>query len=78
MAGPSWTLPCELQSFIPQPPSYSAVRTILARLEAKGYVTHVQVGPLYLYRPVMDPEIARVSALERMVRTFYAISPRPR
>lgn len=58
-----------------EPPSYSAVRTMLGRLEEKGHIAHDQDGARYLYRAVVDPETARGSAIERMVRTFFEGSP---
>ncbi len=65
----------DVLAHLPEPPGYSAVRTMLGRLENKGYVKHDQDGPRYLYRPAIDPEEARESALERMVRTFFEDSP---
>ena len=65
----------EVQRELPDAPSYSAVRTMLGRLEAKGQVSHEQDGARYLYRPVVDREAARASAMERMIRTFFEGSP---
>lgn len=65
----------EVQAELPDPPSYSAVRTMLRRLEEKGHVTHEREGQRYLYRPTVDPEEARESAFERVVRTFFEGSP---
>jgi len=65
----------DVRSELPDPPSYSAVRTMLSRLEEKGHVTHRQDGPRYVYRATIDAEQARESALERTVRTFFAGSP---
>lgn len=48
---------------------------MLRRLEEKGHVTHVQDGPRYLYRATIDAALARESALERTVRTFFEGSP---
>jgi predicted transcriptional regulator len=56
---------------LPDAPGYSAVRTMLARLEEKGHVEHRQTGPRYVYRPTVGVATARASALERMVRTFF-------
>lgn len=61
----------DVQGELPEPPSYSAVRTMLGRLEDKGYIGHRQDGPRYLYRATIDTEKARASALRRMVRTFF-------
>ena len=62
----------EVQSELPDPPSYSAVRTMLSRLKDKGHVRHEQDGPRYVYSAAIDPLKARESALERMVKTFFA------
>ncbi len=56
---------------LPDPPSYSAVRAMLVKLEAKGHVRHIQEGPRYVYLPTVPREQARATALERLVRTFF-------
>lgn len=61
----------EVQEGLPDPPSYSAVRAMLAKLEGKGVLTHSQDGPRYVYEPTLPREEARETALERMVRTFF-------
>ena len=66
----------DVLELLPDPPSYSAVRTMLGRLEEKGHVEHDQDGPRYLYRPAIDAETARESALTRMVGTFFEGSHR--
>ena len=43
------------------PPSYSAVRTMIRVLEKKGLLRHRQVGTKYVYRP-------KTSASRRRVR----------
>jgi len=65
----------DVRSELPDPPGYSAVRTMLSRLEDKGHATHRQDGPRYVYRATIDADEARESALERMVRTFFEGSP---
>ncbi len=65
----------EVRGELPDPPSYSAVRTMLRRLEEKGYAAHEQEGQRYVYRATVDPEAARESAVERLVRTFFEGSP---
>jgi predicted transcriptional regulator len=52
-------------------PSYSTVRTILRVLERKGYVRHVEEGLRYVYLPNVPREDARLSALQRLVKTFF-------
>jgi predicted transcriptional regulator len=57
------------------PPSYSAVRAMLARLEAKGYVRHREDGPRYLYAPTVARTAAARAALQQLVRVFFGGSP---
>ena len=57
------------------PPSYSAVRTILGILEEKGLLRHEQEGLRYIYRPTVTRGAARQSALRHLVRTFFDGSP---
>ena len=53
------------------PPSYSAVRAMLAKLEQKGHVTHAEVGRAYVYAPAVRRDAARQSALSHLLRTFF-------
>ncbi|MDB5668571.1 MAG: CopY family transcriptional regulator [Alphaproteobacteria bacterium] len=53
------------------PPSYSAVRTMLTRLEAKGLANHKTVDQAYVYKSVPRPAAVRDSALKQVVRTFF-------
>lgn len=53
------------------PPSHSAVRTMLTRLEAKGLVKHRTVDQAYVYRSVAQPAKVRETAMNQMVRTFF-------
>ena len=52
--------------------SDSAVRTLLARLEAKGLVAREQDPDGVVYRPSPRPEAIAASALRRTVDTFFA------
>lgn len=61
----------EVQDELPDPPSYSAVRGMLRLLEDKGYLTHTQSGPRYVYLPTTRPAVARRSALKHLMRTFF-------
>jgi predicted transcriptional regulator len=56
---------------LPEPPSYSAVRAMLRKLQDKGYLLATQDGPRYLYAAVIPRDEARESALHRLVRTFF-------
>jgi predicted transcriptional regulator len=61
----------ELLAELPDPPSNSAVRSILNILEAKGYLRHKKVGKKYVYRPTVPLEKARESALSHLLRTYF-------
>jgi predicted transcriptional regulator len=61
----------DVRERIPEPPSYSAVRSTLRILEGKGHVRHRQDGPRYLYRATVPVGSARRAALERLVGTFF-------
>ena len=56
---------------MPDPPGYSAVRTMLRLLEEKGYLRHDQDGPRYVYLPTLSRDKARQSALKQLVQTFF-------
>jgi BlaI family transcriptional regulator, penicillinase repressor len=55
---------------IKDPPSYSAVRAMLAKLERKGYVTHEDIDRAYRYKPVAK-EHARKTAVQHLLDTFF-------
>lgn len=61
----------EVQSALPDPPSYSAVRAMLRILEEKGHVRHDQDGPRYVYLPTIARDNAKRSALRHVLRTFF-------
>jgi predicted transcriptional regulator len=61
----------DIRERLADPPSYSAVRAMLARLEAKGYVRHREEGLRYVYLPTTPRTAARREALNKMVRVFF-------
>jgi BlaI family transcriptional regulator, penicillinase repressor len=61
----------EVRSAMKDPPSYSAVRTLLARLEGRGFVKHSIADQTYVYKSVPQPAKVRESALKSMVKTFF-------
>jgi predicted transcriptional regulator len=61
----------EIRERLSDPPSYSAVRAMLAKLEAKGAVKHKEKGLRYVYSPTMPRVKARKSALRRLVDVFF-------
>ncbi len=65
----------DIRQKLPNPPSYSAVRAMLAKLEAKGAIRHREEGLRYVYSPTTRRAVARRSAVERLVRVFFGGSP---
>ena len=65
----------EVLAELPDPPSYSAVRTFLRILEKKGHLTHTQEGAKYVYHPSKPrPPVAR-EALYKLMETFFGGRP---
>jgi predicted transcriptional regulator len=56
---------------LPDPPSKTAVRTLLRILEAKGHLRHRQEGLAYVYLPSRPRAQAGRSALRRVLQTFF-------
>jgi predicted transcriptional regulator len=65
----------EVQGALDEPVSNSGVRGMLRYLAAKGYVTHEQDGPRYVYSPAAEVEEVSRSALRHLVSTFFRNSP---
>jgi predicted transcriptional regulator len=61
----------ELRGRMIDPPSYSAVRTLLARLEGRGLVRHREADQAYVYEVVPAEADVRASALQQIVRTLF-------
>jgi predicted transcriptional regulator len=61
----------DVMEAMPDPPTYSAVRALLAVLRRKGLVAHRMEGRRYMYAPTTPSDQAGRSALERVMRTFY-------
>lgn len=62
----------EIRERLSDPPSYSAVRAMLAKLEAKGHVRHREEGLRYIYYPTTSRITARRAALQQLVRVFFS------
>ena len=65
----------EIMADLPDPPTYSAVRSVLRILGEKGLIRYQEDGPRYVYSPAQPAETARESALAHLVRTHFAGSP---
>lgn len=61
----------EVMADLPDPPTYSAVRSILRILTEKGMITHREDGPRYVYLPAKSTERAQEDALKHLVSTFF-------
>jgi predicted transcriptional regulator len=61
----------EVRAAMSDPPSHSAVRTLLARLERRGFLRHRLVEQSYVYESVPRPAKVRESALRQLVKTFF-------
>jgi len=61
----------EIRARLTDPPSYSAVRTMLARLEVKGVIRHRAEGLRYVYVPTTSSASAQRKALQKLVSVFF-------
>ncbi len=61
----------DIQAALPDPPSYSSVRALLAILVEKGHLKHRQIGSRYAYSAAQPLSKARDGALKRLVDTFF-------
>ena len=61
----------DIRSRLMNPPSHSAVRALLARLETKGYLRHEEDGLRYVYSATVSPAAARRAALHQYLRVFF-------
>jgi predicted transcriptional regulator len=65
----------DVRAQLPDPPSYSSVRTMIRLLEKKGHLQHRALGAKYVYRPTQSLQAASKSALRHMLDTFFEGSP---
>ncbi len=65
----------EIMTELPDPPTYSAVRSVLRILGEKDLIRYKEDGPRYVYFPAKDTEAARDDVLAHVVRTYFAGSP---
>ena len=65
----------EVLENLPDPPSYSAVRALLATLEKKKLLKHEKESRRYVYLPVIEEEKARKSAIKNLLSTFFDGKP---
>jgi BlaI family transcriptional regulator, penicillinase repressor len=65
----------EVRESLASPPSYSAVRGMLALLEQKGYAQHRRDGLRYVYSSSVSSTSARGTAVQKLIDTFFGGSP---
>ena len=65
----------EIMAELPDPPTYSAVRSVLRILGEKALIRYKEDGPRYVYYPAQETETAREKALAHVVSTYFAGSP---
>ncbi len=65
----------EIMNDLPDPPTYSAVRSVLRILGEKDAILYKEDGPRYVYYPARPTETAREDVLAHVVRTYFAGSP---
>jgi len=56
---------------LPDPPTRTAVRTMLRILEEKGHLTHRKRGREFIYQPTRARQRAGQSALRGVLETFF-------
>lgn len=61
----------EIRARLTSPPGDSSVRVMLTRLEQKGFLKHQQDGLRYLYSATTPAAVAKRSALQQFVDTFF-------
>lgn len=65
----------EVRERLTDPPSYSAVRTMIGLLEQKGHLRRDRAGVKHLYSPMKSPRSVGRSALRGLIETFFPSSP---
>lgn len=65
----------ELCAAMDDPPSNSATRIMLSRLERKGFVTHRVEEGKYVYSPALPEPAVKQTAVRQFIDTFFRGSP---
>lgn len=61
----------EVRNSLPDPPTYNAVRRLIAILEEKGQATHSEQDGRYIYSPAQTWSQVSKSAIEQVVESFF-------
>src|SRR5437762_14144350 len=65
----------EIMGDLPDPPTDSAVRSVLRIVGEKELIKHREDGPRYIYFPARTSETAREDVLVHAVRTYFGDTP---
>jgi predicted transcriptional regulator len=65
----------DVRAALADPPSYSAVRTMIGQLERKGFVRRDRSEAKHRYSAVQSHKTASRSALKRLIATFFPDAP---
>lgn len=61
----------EIRAALPDPPTYTAIRTHLTLLEDKGHVKHATEGTRYIYSPVVPREEMGRRVIDDILKNFF-------
>src|SRR5215469_9963966 len=61
----------EIREEIPDPPTYTAIRTHLSILERKGHLRHESDGTRYIYAPLVARGEMGQRAIDSLLKTFF-------
>ena len=61
----------QIRKRMTDPPTDSAVRSVLRILVKKGHLASEYDGPRYVYSPTVSAQRARSSAMQHVLKTFF-------
>lgn len=61
----------QIQAAIPDPPTTTAIRTLLTILEKKGHIRHKSDGTRYIYAPKVARDRMAQKAIGTVLSTFF-------
>lgn len=61
----------DIRAAIADPPSNTAIRTLLTILEKKNHVRHTSDGTRYIYEPAVAREQMSRRAIDSLLKTFF-------
>jgi len=61
----------DVEKALPDAPANATVRKLLGNLEEKGILRHRKEGKRFVYTPTIPADLARRSALDHLLDTFF-------